>query len=622
MRRTHLTVFLLILSLFLPLIGWTFPAQAQAAPLVYSSFEAIGQLVDAVGGDAIDHRLLVKDTDEIHGYRLSDEDREGLAEAKLFVVNGTDLEKDLIEEVRESFPDLEILVLAQGIDKIKVGDKVDDYVWRGDFDFGDGEYFIDFGHTHEKGLRISFIKDAPSDADARDLAGREAMGQEAERIPQREIVEVSSGKAYLLELAHEAGTTYFRFPEPGKYTVFADYVNGDTLPYVFVDPQDATMEASESYTKSEEELSFNYNPYTWISFDASRNYIRKIQRSLIAIAPEAEEAIKDNRKAVNTELKEIANDFRRAVGELAVHDFIDVEGSLSYLARESHLHADLLSEMLGIQSYDEEVSDEAFEAALEDAKTEGIQCIVHTGELPAVATRMAEALGAHVLQIEDLSQANEAKKGYAARMKELCDRLLESLAKEPKTAGESQASADAPYVPTKEHEGYKLDDVYLEDWEGSWNNLTEYLDDEGLVASFERIAESANKTVEEVKQAHQEKLLCEFNGLVIEDQHIRFTAQFPEEDGPVMYEGDYLYDESYRVKHGRFDMEWHVFRTEDPDARYPILLMMPIHGEESLTHFHLRYGTDLYRILESDGWYPTLIKPSATTAQIAMEIIG
>lgn len=67
-------------------------------------------------------------------------------------------------------------------------------------------------------------------------------------------------------------------------------------------------------------------------------------------------------------------------------------------------------------------------------------------------------------------------------------------------------------------------------------------------------------------------------------------------------------------------LEWDQFEATSKDAKYPVLIMMPIHGEESLTHFHMRYGKNIDELLKKDKWFPTYVKPSTTTDQLIDEI--
>lgn len=48
--------------------------------------------------------------------------------------------------------------------------------------------------------------------------------------------------------------------------------------------------------------------------------------------------------------------------------------------------------------------------------------------------------------------------------------------------------------------------------------------------------------------------------------------------------------------------------------------MMPVHGEEELVHFHMRYGKNADELFKKDGWFPTFVKPNSTMDQIADEV--
>ncbi len=48
--------------------------------------------------------------------------------------------------------------------------------------------------------------------------------------------------------------------------------------------------------------------------------------------------------------------------------------------------------------------------------------------------------------------------------------------------------------------------------------------------------------------------------------------------------------------------------------------MMPVHGEEELTHFHMRYGNSVDELMSKETWFPTFVAPSSTIDQIKDEI--
>lgn len=161
--------------------------------------------------------------------------------------------------------------------------------------------------------------------------------------------------------------------------------------------------------------------------------------------------------------------------------------------------------------------------------------------------------------------------------------------------------------------------VSLEDWEGQWNSIDVYVDDENLIKSFEEVAERENIRVEEAKNSFSEKRYAEFKGLIIEDDQVTFLNGKSDE-GEEITKSQYAYMDSKTVKHGSFETEWSVFEASEENARYPYLLMMPVHGEETLTHFHLRYGDDIDALLAKETWYPTMIKPESSYSQIHEEI--
>lgn len=161
--------------------------------------------------------------------------------------------------------------------------------------------------------------------------------------------------------------------------------------------------------------------------------------------------------------------------------------------------------------------------------------------------------------------------------------------------------------------------VSLKDWEGTWNSITAYFDKDEYKDAFEKLGKKDNKTADEAKKELTKKRKANFNGLVISGDTISFLDNFASENGKEMAKLKYTYVESHKVKHGNHELAWHVFETKD-SQEYKYLLMMPIHGEEELTHFHMRYGKDVKELLAMEDWYPTFIKPTSTVEQISEEI--
>ncbi|MDO5755865.1 MAG: ZinT/AdcA family metal-binding protein [Tissierellia bacterium] len=194
---------------------------------------------------------------------------------------------------------------------------------------------------------------------------------------------------------------------------------------------------------------------------------------------------------------------------------------------------------------------------------------------------------------------------------------------EETTTDETDSTADEEQeTEDNETEDPVDDEVSMADWDGTWNNMGGYLDDAEVEPGFEELAEREGISVDEAKTAYKEKRHCEFDGLVVDGDHVQFLDGFKDDGGNVVDEADYKFVETFKVQHGNHELEWDVFEAEG-DAKYPVLLMMPVHGEEMLTHFHMRYGDDAKDLLENedyDGWYPTFVKPSSTYDQLNDEI--
>lgn len=163
-------------------------------------------------------------------------------------------------------------------------------------------------------------------------------------------------------------------------------------------------------------------------------------------------------------------------------------------------------------------------------------------------------------------------------------------------------------------------EVSLSDWEGEWNNMGGYLDKDEVQSAFKTLAEKEKVDEKEAKENYLKKRKCDFGGLEIKDNKIKFLKDFPDKKGDVISESEYKYVGKQEVEHGGHKLEWDIFEAKNDDAPYKFILMMPIHGEESLTHFHMRYGDDKESLLKDEGWFPTFVKPNTTDAQIIDEI--
>ena len=162
--------------------------------------------------------------------------------------------------------------------------------------------------------------------------------------------------------------------------------------------------------------------------------------------------------------------------------------------------------------------------------------------------------------------------------------------------------------------------VSLKKWEGTWNDMSRYLDDEKLNSAYERLAKQTNTTVDEAKKTYKEKRKCEFGGLKIEGDTVTFLDNFANKDGKEVSKSDYTFVKTHTTKHGKHDLTWYEFKAKDTNAKYPVLMLMDLHNDEELKHFHFRYGSDANKILEGDSWFPAVVSPDSTLEQIEEEI--
>lgn len=185
---------------------------------------------------------------------------------------------------------------------------------------------------------------------------------------------------------------------------------------------------------------------------------------------------------------------------------------------------------------------------------------------------------------------------------------------------ESQVEETAKEEAPAEEDQSEDEKASMADWEGEWNDMGGYLEKAEIQEAFKSLAEKENTDEASAKEAYLKKRKCDFGGLEIDGDHVKFLKEFPDAKGEVIGEADYTFREKIEVEHGGHKLEWDVFEANSEDAPYKVLLMMPIHGEESLTHFHMRYGDDKDSLLKEEGWYPAFVKPSSTDQQIIDEI--
>lgn len=157
----------------------------------------------------------------------------------------------------------------------------------------------------------------------------------------------------------------------------------------------------------------------------------------------------------------------------------------------------------------------------------------------------------------------------------------------------------------------------LADWSGEWNNFYDYLENEGIQEAYTVLAEKEGNTADEVKSRYLEgkTYQCEIPAMTINQDSITFysnalTETANDEQATGSYE--YSYAGDVEDANGRI---WSSFVTEDQNAQYKAFLMLPAEADvpnETMMHFHFRYGNSIEELLSEDGWFATMIAADTT----------
>lgn len=197
---------------------------------------------------------------------------------------------------------------------------------------------------------------------------------------------------------------------------------------------------------------------------------------------------------------------------------------------------------------------------------------------------------------------------------EVTDEKKDESSKEEKDKAEDKKEEES-----KDSESEEI--TSLTAWNGDWNNMGAYLDKEEIQLAYEKIAEKEGTSAEEEKEKYIEKRKTDFDGMSIEGEKITLYDGFKSDGANEIASSEYTYKGTEKTKMGRHDLVWSIFEANDESAPYKYFLMMPVHGEDGLKHFHLRYGNeDPKELLEKESWFPTMIVPESTTEQIIEEM--
>lgn len=158
------------------------------------------------------------------------------------------------------------------------------------------------------------------------------------------------------------------------------------------------------------------------------------------------------------------------------------------------------------------------------------------------------------------------------------------------------------------------DEVELADWEGKWNSIAFYANEDDVKGAYKEVSEREEITEEEAKNDFLKSVEVDFGAIEFDNKTITF---YKNPDGEVIDKAQYTYVDKHPMEHGGKTLYWYEFKS---DGTYPHLLLMPVHGEEHMPHFHLRVGDDVESMLAKEDWYPTFVSPTVTLDQVYEEI--
>lgn len=168
----------------------------------------------------------------------------------------------------------------------------------------------------------------------------------------------------------------------------------------------------------------------------------------------------------------------------------------------------------------------------------------------------------------------------------------------------------------KEESNTIEEDIELSDWNGEWNSISLYLDEEEIKEAYQELADRHSISVEEAKKEYEDEVKTDFVSIKVQDDEISF---YNELDGEPVEKSKYTYIKAHKGEHGGREFYWYEFQAED-DIKHKNILLMDIHGEETMPHFHMRYGDNIEELVKLLGWNPTLLSPTSTIDQIYEEV--
>ncbi len=418
---------ILILIYLLTFTGCERETKANGKPIVYTSFYPVYSLAKEVFQDTVDVRIFMPISQDPHLWEPSPKKMRELEKADLLIINGANLER-WSDKIPELFPNLDILNLASGINLItyKGAAALGDFQYLASGDLTEEVYRIEFGHTHEKHMRIAFY---PLDTDLSEKEtielGRKIMEEEGEVVPQRDMIEVEPSKVYNLEMGHEQGEIFFKVPKKGKWLIYSDRLSSEALSYKFFDSKEEPLNLNtlrDVSTTSEDKIT--YDPHSWMSIRNAKRFVKDMEYVASKKFPEFEKEYRNNASKILQELTTLDYKYRDLFSKVDRKEFIVSHYAFAYLAKDFKLIQYPLQNLTSMEA----PSIKKIKQVIEDSKNKGIKTIFYEYGMPKNGAEIiAEEIDADLKGLISMEYVNSDMEKIGSRYIDYLEYNLETL---------------------------------------------------------------------------------------------------------------------------------------------------------------------------------------------------
>lgn len=426
MKKKIISLFLILLSL-LTFTGCKTSGKDKEKPIVYTSFYPVYSLAKEVFGDTVDLRIFMPLSQDPHLWEPSPKKMKELAQADLLIINGANLEK-WADKIPQLLPDLEILDLAGGVNLIsyKGAAAIGDFQYLAKADLTKQEYKIEFGHTHEKSLRMAFVPYDENFSEKEMIKiGRKIMESEGEVVAQEDVIKVEKNKVYALEMGHESGEIFFKLPKSGKWLIYTDRVSSDMLSYEFFDSKEQKLKFEtlrDKSTTSEDKIT--YDPHTWMSIRNAKRFVNDMEYVASRKFPKYQKVYRKNASKLVQELTTLDYKYRELFDNVERKEFIVSHYAFAYLAKDFSLVQYPLQSLTSMEA----PSIKKIVRVINESKNKGIKTIFYEYGMPTNgADIIAEEIGADLKGLISMEYLNRDMEKVGDRYIDFIEYNLKSI---------------------------------------------------------------------------------------------------------------------------------------------------------------------------------------------------